>query len=317
MSNLLKNFQNFSHRNSLWKKEDKIIIGVSGGPDSVCLFSLFTVLRKKYDLNLMIAHVNYGLRGKDSDRDEVFVKKLADVSGVELKLLKPTIRNKDGSEEMLRKIRYEFFEKIRKTEAHDLIAVGHNLDDQVETYLMRILRGAGLKGLRSMQAKNSNVIRPLLGFSRDEILKYLKSKKIKYRIDHTNKKDIYTRNRVRNRLIPYLERNFNPNIRKTLAKNIENVSEEYEAMEFLFEKYYDTSLPLSVKKLREYPTGLQKRILLFSIERVRGDLVDIDASHLDEIMKIVKSNKSKNQAIRLRDLKITRKGDKITINRKI
>jgi len=314
MANHLKRFQNFSHHHRLWEKGDKIIIGVSGGPDSVCLFSLFLSLQKKYALSLVIAHVNYGLRGKDSDRDEAFVKKMAKDSEIEFKLLKPKIGMKNRSEENLRKIRYDFFEKIRKNEGYDLIAVGHNLDDRVETYLMRILRGASLKGLRSMQPKNGFIIRPLLGFTRDKIINYLKSHKIKFRIDHSNKDRTFTRNRVRHELIPYLENNFNPNLKKTLAKNIENINDDFEIIEFLMNKNPDLALPLSVKKLQNYPIGLQKRLLLLSIEKARGDLMDIDSSHLDEIIKIVYSAKSKNQLFKLRDLKITRKGDKITMN---
>lgn len=199
---LIKKFQNISHEYDLWQKGSKIVLGISGGPDSVCLLDIFFQLQKKYQLDFIMAHINYGLRGKDSDQDEKLVRKLAEQYDLKLFILNPKCKSK--SENALREIRYRFFEKIRKNNDFDLIAVAHNADDQVETFLMRLIRGSGLAGLSAMRFKNDSIIRPLLGFQRNEILAYLHKNKLDYRIDRTNLKPVFFRNRVRNELLPLL-----------------------------------------------------------------------------------------------------------------
>ena len=218
MTNLIKKIQNSASLNSLWKNDSKVILGISGGPDSVCLLDIFAKISQKYDLKLHIVHVNYGLRGNDSEKDEKLVQSLAQKYRIGSSVLKVgKLKKSEINEENLRNIRYLFFEKIREELKFDLISVAHNQDDQVETFLMRVIRGAGLHGLAGMKYKNEKIIRPFLGISRKEILEYLKNNKLKYRIDKTNEKDVFLRNKIRNELIPFLQKNFNPNIKKTFA----------------------------------------------------------------------------------------------------
>ena len=174
--NLIKKIQNSIFANSLFERGAKIILGVSGGPDSTLLLDVFSKLQKKYALELSIAHVNYHLRGYDSERDERFVEKLAEKYGLSLDILDARIKEQDKSEEKLRDVRYVFFEELRKENKFDLIAVAHNCDDQAETVLMRLIRGTGLNGLSAMQARNGKIIRPLLEIPRKEIITYLKTK---------------------------------------------------------------------------------------------------------------------------------------------
>jgi tRNA(Ile)-lysidine synthase len=331
MSNLIKKIQNVAFQNELWKKGSKIVVGVSGGPDSVCLLDVLSKIKDKCDFKLIIAHVNYGLRGKDSDRDALFVENLANRYGLEYIKLKPEISIKTSSENTLRDIRYAFFEKLRKNNDYELIAVAHNIDDQAETFLMRLIRGSGLAGLAAMKYKNvypvksacggpagrefnrGAIIRPLLGISRAEILEYLKINRLKYRLDKTNNSDLYLRNKIRNKLIPYLEKNFNPDIKKTIFNSISSISADYDFISAEAVEAYRKNKDLRVKKLLDLHPAIQRRVILKVIEGKLTGLKDIEFSHIEEVIKILKSAKSKNQKINFQGLKITRIGDKLTL----
>ncbi len=310
---LIKKTQNTIFQKDLFEKGSGIVVAVSGGPDSVCLLDVFHQLKDKYALKLMVAHINYNLRGQDSKKDEKFVLALAERYGLEAVVLRPKIKTQKNLENNLRDIRYAFFEKIRKERGCDWVAVGHNLDDQAETFLQRLIRGAGMAGLRGMQFKNGRIIRPLLGFSRQEILEYLKMRKLKYRTDKTNQEDIFLRNRIRHGLIPYLEKNFNPRFKETLFQTALSLAEDYSLIDKLTGEISKNSAILSVKKILQLHPALQKRIILQFLENTLKNRKNITAAHLEEVLKIMKSTKSKSQAIRFQGLKIERKGDKVTI----
>ncbi|MFA5961446.1 MAG: tRNA lysidine(34) synthetase TilS [Parcubacteria group bacterium] len=313
MPNLIKKIQNFISINSLLEREAKIVLGVSGGPDSTVLLDVFSKLQKKYNLELSIAHVNYHLRGKDSNQDEEFVEKLAEKYNLSLDILDAKIEEKNQSEEYLRDVRYTFFERLRKENKFDLIAVAHNADDQAETVLMRLIRGTGLAGLSAMSAKNGNIIRPLLEMTRKEIIAYLKENKLSYRIDKTNRESIYLRNKIRNKLIPYLEKNYNPNLRQLLAKSARTFSEDYAVIEELTEKAWEENKVLSVKKILAMPEAIQKRILLKTIALKKPADAHENYSQIEEILKAIRSTKNKNQIVSSGGLKMTRRGDKINL----
>ena len=303
-------------------------MGVSGGPDSVCMLDVMAELAPKYDLELLIAHVNYGLRGKDSDKDEEFVRRLAEKHNLEIAVLLPhpprwssghllPKKEKDvrkiPSEDILRKIRYEFFEEIRKKNNFNLIAVAHNSDDQVETFLMRVIRGSGLTGLSAMKYKTEKIIRPLLGISRKEILEYLKTRELKYRIDKTNEQLMFFRNKIRNKLIPYLEKNFNPQIKKTISGSINSIAEDADLLEKIAAEYCRKKKELRVSEILALHPALQRRIILKAVEKAKKDLKDIEAAHVEEILKALKSTKGKRQIVVFKGLKLTRIGDKVII----
>ncbi len=315
MKNLLKKIQNASYAYDLWNNDSKIILGVSGGPDSACLLDIFCRLKEKYPLELAIAHVNYGLRGADSEKDEEFVRKLAEKYALKIHILKPAVHSKINLEEKLREIRYDFFEKMRQENGFDLIAVAHNSDDQTETFLMRVLRGSGLAGLGAMRHKNGKIIRPLLSISRQEILEYLKERDLRHRTDKTNKTDLFLRNKIRNKLIPYLENNFNPNIRKTISDATISIAEDYSLISETAEKFFMKNKDLSVKKLSRLHPSLLKQVLLRAAKRIDPDMKDIEAGFVEEMTKIVRSTKNKPQIVVSKRLKLTRKGDKVTISK--
>ncbi len=321
MAKLVKTIQNTAYKHELWQKGTKIIVCVSGGPDSVCLLHVLAFLAPKYNFSLRIAHVNYGLRGEDSQADEAFVRDLAKKYNLPINVLCSN-KPKMTSEEQMRNFRYAFFEKMRKKYDFDLIAVAHNRDDQVETVLMRIIRGSGLKGLSAMQARSGATIRPLLQISRQIILAYLKENKLKYRIDKSNLDIKYLRNKVRNRLLPYLERDFNPSIRETIARWSEHVAADYALLEesgsyaYLCNKNIDGKVSLSVERIETLHISKQRLLLRKCLAEAKGSNKGITASNVEELLKIVKSTKNKPQRAIMANLKIERKGDIIGIAKK-
>jgi tRNA(Ile)-lysidine synthase len=312
MPNLIKKVQTTIFEHNLFPRGSKIILACSGGPDSTALLDIFSKLQKKYRLRLVIVHVNYGLRGKESQRDEAYIKKLSLKYNLELKVLKPVLQTQ-VAEDSLREVRYAFFEKIRKELDFDFIAIGHTMDDQVETFLMRVIRGSGLAGLSSISYKNNCVIRPLLNISKAEILGYLKASRLAYRIDKTNLESKFFRNKVRNQLIPYLEKNFNPRIKETIFNATESIREDFDFLGIISKKEFAKNNALSASHILSLHPSLQRQLLLSAIFKKRNGLKDIGSAHIKELLKIIKSTKNKAQVVVFEGLKITRKGDKITI----
>ena len=219
----------------LISSQDNIVIGLSGGPDSMALlYSLLYAKKHFLDFNIIVAHVNHGVRGEEASADQLFVEKVAK----DLNLLHYSI-NVDmvqhgkemgiTAEEAGRELRYGFFRDILKNHGGGKIAVAHNKNDQAETLLMRIMRGTGIDGLKGMEYISDDIIRPILGISRDDIEKYITLNHIETVSDMTNFQAIYNRNKVRLELIPYIEENFNPNILNTLWRmsQISNIDSKF------------------------------------------------------------------------------------------
>lgn len=195
---------------------DKVLVGLSGGPDSVCLLYIL----KEFGLKLYIAHLNHGFRGKESDGDQRFCEELGKRLGLPVFVKKVKIKK---NEESARNARYKFLEDTAKKIGANKIALGHNADDQAETVLMRLLRGAGARGLSGIPPIRGIIIRPLINVWRKEILDYLKKRNIPYRIDSSNLGTDYFRNRIRHELIPYLSK-YNPNIKNILRNTGRNMA---------------------------------------------------------------------------------------------
>lgn len=313
---MIKCIQENIFRHGLFGHGSKIVVGCSGGPDSVCLLDILSKLQKKYKLELVVAHVNYGLRGNDASRDEKFVTNLAKKYSLPLEILKVKISKKSSNlEERLREIRYEFFEKIRNKFEADRIAVGHNLNDQAETVMLRILRGTGLRGLGAIRFKNNFVVRPLLNVSRKEILGYLRKNKMRYRTDKTNLGTDFTRNKVRNALFPYIKKSFNPNIEQILYKFSQSAADDYDFLERYSKLWLVANKNLRVSKLNTLHPSIQRLVIRLFIEKHKLNLRQIESSHVEEAIKVVKSNKNKRQRITFKGLKIERKGDRLVISR--
>ena len=316
---LIKTVQNFAFQNNLWEKGSKIILGVSGGSDSSCLLDVLSKLAPKYDLRLHIAHINYGLRGEDSKKDELFVRELSQKYGIPLSVLKPKKSEYKGNlENSLREIRYNFFEKLREELGFDLVAIAHNQDDQAETVLMRIMRGSGLNGLSAMKAKTKRVIRPLLQTSKRDILAYMKQNKLKYRTDKSNLDTKFTRNNVRRRLLPYLEKNFNPAIKKTLSEWSISVADDYEFIEQNAQCFVDLVCKnkcahFSAREFLLQHPAIARQALRSVWSRLSESTLNLENRQIEEMLKLIKSTKSKSQKAVIGGLNISKKGDKVDI----
>ncbi|MBQ3119046.1 MAG: tRNA lysidine(34) synthetase TilS [Clostridia bacterium] len=218
---------NYIKKHNLLKSGDAVICAVSGGADSVCMLEILKELQEELSLTLYIAHVNHQLRGTESDRDELFVQKLSKNSKIpfyckraDVKLFANTA--KLSCEEAGRIVRYDFFEELIQTLGANKIATAHNKNDNIETVLMRIMRGTDIKGLSGIPVHNDrDVIRPILCLSRSEIEDYLKCKGIDFVTDSTNLEDDFSRNKVRHNLIPMIENQFNENFVNVMSSNIE------------------------------------------------------------------------------------------------
>ena len=225
---VLKTIKKFN----LIEDRDKIVLAVSGGPDSISMLNILNNFKKEKILNFdfCVAHVNHMIR-KEAKEDEMFVKAYCEKNDISfysksIDVKKLANNNKIGTEEAGRNARYEFFDEILRKTNSDRIAIAHNKNDKAETIIMNILRGSGISGLKGIEAKRGKYIRPLIECERFEIEKYCEEKNLKPRIDKTNFENIYTRNKIRNVVIPYIEKEFNPNIIETLNRLSEVVSDE-------------------------------------------------------------------------------------------
>lgn len=221
--NSLEKFKNFIEENNLIEKGDSIVSAVSGGSDSVFMLEMLLAIKSDYELNIIVCHVNHGLRGAEAQRDEDFVKKLAEKNGLiyEVEHIDMAGYAKEHSltcEEAGRKLRYLFFEEIKEKYKADKVAIAHNENDVAETIFLNIFRGTGLDGLESIPLRRDFYIRPILCFEKTEILKFLKENNIHYVDDSTNFTNDYKRNMIRNEIIPFIKKNFNENIVSSMSR---------------------------------------------------------------------------------------------------
>ena len=291
---MLDNFKQTIKKHNLIQRGDKILVGVSGGPDSLALLLNLFSLKSKLGLTLHIAHLDHGLR-KDSSLDALFVKRWADKLdlGVTIRQLDHQPAKIKGSlEEFLREERIKFFIHTAKTVKADKIALGHNLNDQAETVLMRLLRGTGLSGLSGISARRvirgAVFIRPFLETTRSQIDKFLKNKGIKPRIDSTNQDDLFLRNKIRHHLIPLLKRKYNINILKVLANLAQSVSYDYEYLDQVAKKSLTGNpLRLNLKKIVKLHSSILRLKLRQSISCIQGDTRRINFQHIIELEDLI------------------------------
>ena len=279
---------------NLIQSGDKILVGVSGGPDSLALLLKLFSLKSKLDLTLHIAHLDHRLR-KDSRRDALFVKRWAQKLnlGITLKQLAgQQIKIRGSLEEFFREERLKFFMQTAKTIKADKVALGHNLDDQAETVLMRLLRGTGLSGLCGISARRVIrgvvFIRPFLETTRKEIDKFLKYQGVKPRIDSTNQEDIFMRNKIRHHLIPLLKNKYNINILKVLANLAQSVAYDYEYLDQAAKRSLKGNpLRLSLEKITKLHTAILRLKLRQSISCLQGDTRRISFQHIKELEDLI------------------------------
>jgi tRNA(Ile)-lysidine synthase len=278
----------------LIEKRDKILVGVSGGPDSVALLLILESLKKELDISLHIAHLDHMLRS-ESFEDREYVEGLAEKLRIPMTCARIDVKKlaKKGSiEEIARNARLEFLFNVANKIRAKKIALGHNLDDQAETVLMRILRGSGLYGLSAMLPKRKisgfQIIRPLIEVKRREIEAYLKKKRAKPRLDISNLGEIYFRNRIRNQLLPLLEKKYNRNIKEILANMAQTSGSDYDYLICTSERVMKKAKTrLNLEKLRKLHPAMQRIILRRSYAHLKGDTRRLNFQHIKEIEDLI------------------------------
>ena len=285
---------------NMLKENDRVVVAVSGGPDSVALTYLFHRLKKRCHLYLHLAHLNHMIRKDQARADSLFVGKLA--KKLDLPLTCENIKVEDFArkaklslEDAARRVRYDFLLKVAKANFASKIALGHNQDDQAETVLMRFLRGSGFSGLRGIpptrKMQDRLIIRPLIEIKRSEILRFLSAKNIPFRTDSSNLENLYFRNRIRNKLMPFLEKDFNPNLKEMLVNFAENVSEDFDYLEKMGEDRFKAvrvnsakpKIVLNVRKLFMLHKALQKLVTRLAIKELKGNVRRVDYRHWKEL----------------------------------
>lgn len=312
-------------KNNLIENGDKIIVAVSGGPDSICLLDILRKLQKEKTISfeIIVAHVNHMIR-EEAKEDEQYVKKYCEKNGIvffskSIDVEKMAHTNKIGTEEAGRLVRYNFFEEILEKTKATKIAIAHNKNDKIETIFLHILRGSGLEGLKGIEPKRGNIIRPLIECERAEIEKYCEENQLQPRIDKTNFENIYNRNKIRNIVIPYIQKEFNPNIIKTINRLSSIVTEEEEYLEKQTKKAYqellleeqENQITIDLKKFNLQETVIKVRLIRYIIKRLFGSCQSIEKIHIEDIIKLCSKNignkyltPNKNTKILVKDHKI-------------
>lgn len=314
---------------SLIQNGDKIIVGLSGGPDSISLINVLDEIRREEDIDLkfeiIAAHINHNIR-EEAKSDENFVinyckKKNIEIHVLSIDITKKAKEEKKGTEETGREVRYQFFEKIlRKTQANK-IATAHTANDNAETVLMNIIRGSGTSGLKGIRPIRENkFIRPLIDTTREEIEKYCEEKKLNPRIDKTNFENDYTRNKTRNILIPLIKEKFNPNIIMTINRLSDIINEENEYLkkitkqkykEIVIEEKIGDKIILDLKSFNKQEEIIKKRLILQTINTLQGTTQGIGKVHIEDIIKLCKNNLGNKYLTPNKNIKVLIKNKKI------
>lgn len=312
---------------NLIENKDKIVIGVSGGPDSITLLDVLLKIKEKkiIDFDMIVCHINHMIR-EEALEDEEYVVNFCKKNHIQCFVKKVEVeeiakQQKISTEEAGRKARYEFFNEILKKENANKIATAHNKNDNVETVLMNIIRGSGTSGLKGIECKIKNLIRPLIECNREEIEQYCKENNLEPRIDKTNFENNYTRNKIRNLLIPYIKQNFNPNIIEAINRLSDLSKQENEYLEKETKEIYKQLLEenekgyisLNLKKFNLLETVIKSRIVLYTINELLGTRNGIEKKHIEDIIKLCSNNIGNKYLIPNKKVKVLIKNKKIFI----
>lgn len=282
----------------LFEEGESVLVAVSGGADSVCLLHSLFVLKEELKLSLSVAHVNHCIRGKEADADEKVVCNLCKKLHIPCytrAIQVPKLAEEEGVsiETAGRLARYRFFSEICKKNKISKIATAHNRNDQAETVLMRIMRGTGLQGLGGIRYKREDgVVRPLLDVERAEIEAYCEENNLSYCTDSTNLETVYTRNKIRNELLPLIQDGFNPNIVETLGNMAKNMDEDATFIHGYAHRLYqrlNSPAPakkpyvLDIESMQYLDIAMQNRMILMATQDAMGKDYHLERKHLDMV----------------------------------
>lgn len=296
--------QYIAERNMI-QKEDKLIVGVSGGADSVCLLFVLLELQKKLNFEMVVVHVNHGLRGKAADEDETYVRKVCKEHGITCVVYSENVEliaknRKQSIEEAGREVRREAFMHTMEEYGGTKIALAHHMNDNVETFFMNLARGTGIRGMGGIRPMAGVYIRPLLCLERGEIERFLEERKIPYCKDLTNDSDEYTRNRIRNHVVPYLEKEVNTRAVAHIGEAMEQLQELqsflHDQTEIYFEqcvKEQEMGYIVLESPFQNVPTVFRPFIIKKVLVQVCQKEKDIEEIHLRELQELFKKQVGK------------------------
>ncbi|MCJ7830562.1 MAG: tRNA lysidine(34) synthetase TilS, partial [Desulfobacterales bacterium] len=288
-------------RHRMFVPGDRVLVGVSGGPDSVALLHALCRLTPRFPLQLAVAHLNHCLRGAEADADSEFVTALARhlhlpcfVAKIDVQQYKQRV--KTSWEEAARRIRYRFYQQTAQTHGFSKIALGHHSGDTAELVLMNLLRGSGPRGLCGIPpVRDGRIVRPFIQVTKPEILNFLATENIGYVHDASNDDLQYLRNRIRHQLLPLLKADYNPNVLETLNRTACVLRDEEAWLEgitasLLRRALLDTSpgsLRVSIERLRAIPVGGLRRTIRRALQTVKGDLRRLSHAHIEAVVRLI------------------------------
>ena len=327
MSDLEKKVKQFIDRHKLIQKGSSVLVGVSGGPDSLALLYFLNKHKEMYDITLTVAHVDHMLRGNQSFEELLYVKNICkdwDIpfEGVQVNVNEISKESSSSIEVIAREVRYDFFQSVMKKRSISTLALGHHGDDQIETILMRLTRGSELKAAAGIQVKRpfatGTIIRPFLCVTKSEIEDYIKMNNLIPVYDHTNEEDIYTRNRYRNHILPFLKSE-NKNVHIHFQQFSEQMLEDEFFLMDLAKKTYNKvvskekngDLTLNLIEFRKAPFPLQRRCIQLILNYLyNGELPkDLTSIHIDSIFELIDKTKPSGQIDLPQNLKVYRSYD--------
>ncbi|MFC1937266.1 tRNA lysidine(34) synthetase TilS [Chloroflexota bacterium] len=302
----------FIEDNCLLSGQRRLVMAVSGGPDSVCLLHILVSHQKELGVELHVAHLNHQLRGAESEADAQYVADLARQLSIPATVEQREVKAYQGQrhislEEAAREVRYAFLSSVARSAGADRVAVGHTRDDHIETILMHLIRGTGTRGLRGLQpcvvwralGSDFAIIRPLLPLSREETVSYCRSQQLTPRLDTSNLSLSPLRNRIRQQLLPLL-RSYNPAVTTALLRAARIAGDDLAFIDMETLRVWDEvvrehadTITLDKKRFLRLPPVLQRSLLRMSIERLLGNLMDIEMRHIEEMMNALPKSAGK------------------------
>ncbi|MFC1515129.1 tRNA lysidine(34) synthetase TilS [Thermodesulfobacteriota bacterium] len=311
------------------KPQDAILVGVSGGPDSVTLLHVLTALAPRLSLRLGVAHLNHGLRPQTADTDAEFVSSIAKEMALPLFLEKADVRkyreeNRLSLEEAARHVRYDFFHRTAQQNRFNKIALGHHADDNAELVLMNLMRGSGPLGMSGIPpVREERVVRPLIQLKKQEIMDFLNAESLPYVSDKSNRETRHLRNRVRHHLIPVLKTSYNPGIVETLNRISSILRDETDWIEkFVVPdleksilKEQDDTVTVSVKQLDKMHIAAQRRLVRKVVSKVKGNLRAVTFSHINSVMGLLKGGSAGKRLDLPGRVSVRRKGDALLFSK--
>lgn len=292
---LFREILKLNKKYNLIENSDTIVVGFSGGPDSVFLVEMLKKLQYFFNFKIYLVHINHLLRGEDADSDENFSFEYAKKNNLEIFIKRIPVKEiakEVGKtlEEVGREERYKFFSEIYEKVGANKIATAHNKDDQIETFLFRLIRGTSLQGLEGIKIKNNNIIRPISEIYKKDILEYLNKNEIQYKIDKTNFENEFTRNSIRLNLIPFIEERYNIKFKDKIFSLIEEIRENNQNNSLNLSNYTDSENRIILEKIKFLSDFDKKKLLSLFLNQKN---IEFNRNKIDEINSLIKSNGTK------------------------